>query len=323
VSTQNALPEALRDRFLRDVQALVPIRGDQHIGVAVSGGPDSLALLLLAHASLPGQVSAATVDHGLRPEAAEEAAFVASVCARLNVPHAILRAPDAPQAGNGVMAQARAARYALLEAWRGTHALDWWMTAHHADDQLETVVMRLNRGAGVGGLAGIRRRNGRVLRPLLGWRHQELVSVVEGAGLRAVDDPSNRDDRFDRARLRKAICGVDWIDPDAWTRSAAALEDADTALEWTCEMLMPARLRVEARRIVIVAPHELPAEIRRRMLSTAIQRINADAALDGPKVTRLLQTLGTRGKGTLDGVLCDGRDTDWAVSLAPPRRTVR
>jgi tRNA(Ile)-lysidine synthase len=141
--------------------------------VAVSGGPDSLALLLLAHAAMPGLVEAATVDHGLRSESADEAAFVAEICGKLGVPHATLKVTVG--AGN-LQAEARAARYAALAGWMAERGLAALATAHHADDQAETLILRLNRGSGVAGLAGVRAR-GLVpgtrlplLRPLLGWR---------------------------------------------------------------------------------------------------------------------------------------------------------
>ena len=203
------------------------------LGLAVSGGPDSLALLVLAHAALPGRVEAATVDHGLRPEAGAEAAEVARVCEALGVPHAILPVDVAP--GN-LQAEARMARYAALAEWVEERGLAALATAHQADDQAETLLMRLNRASGVAGLAGARAR-GRVpgtaiplLRPVLEWRRAELGDVVRGAGLTAAEDPSNSDDRFDRVRMRKALAEADWIDVDAVARSAAHLAEADDAL---------------------------------------------------------------------------------------------
>ncbi|HWU02750.1 MAG TPA: tRNA lysidine(34) synthetase TilS, partial [Novosphingobium sp.] len=181
------------------------------LGVAVSGGPDSLALLLLAAAALPGRVMAATVDHGLRAESAAEAAEVARVCTQIGVSHATLAIAVAD--GN-VQAQARAGRYAALAQWAQQAGVAALCSAHHADDQAETLLMRLNRGSGVAGLAGVRER-GLVpgtrlplLRPVLGWRRAELAGVVAEAGFAAADDPSNRDDAYDRVRMRKALAGA-------------------------------------------------------------------------------------------------------------------
>lgn len=320
--TQNAPPEALLERFVADTRAVAPVDATHRIGLAVSGGPDSLALLLLAQASFTGQIFAATVDHGLRAEAADEAAFVARICGVLGVPHVTLtfeRKLPKPAAHNNVMARARDLRYALLHEWRAGDGLDWLMTGHHADDQLETMVMRLNRGSGVGGLAGIRARNGHVVRPLLRWRHRELVDIVQAALLQPIDDPSNRDDRFDRARLRKAIAAIDWIDPVAVVRSAAALDEADAALGWASQQLALERLTLSDGLVTLDATG-LPAEIARRLLWGAIRSLNPGAQLDGSKLSRLHDTLRQAGKGTLEGVMCDGRTGAWVITLAPPRR---
>ncbi len=208
------------------------------IGIAVSGGPDSLALLLLAHAALPGQVYAATVDHGLRAESAAEAAFVAQVCRDMDVPHATL--PVRVEPGN-TQAQARAARYEALGSHFANRNVLTFATAHHADDQAETLLMRLNRGSGLVGLAGVRPwsiffpegvvAEMLLLRPLLGWRREELGVVVRSAGLSPVEDPSNTDDAYDRARIRKAIADVDWLDPLAMSQSARYLAEAEEVVE--------------------------------------------------------------------------------------------
>ena len=152
----------------------------------MSGGPDSLALLLLAHAALPGRIEAATVDHQLRVGSAEEAADVARLCQSLAVPHAILAVDVAP--GN-LQSQARAARYAALAVWLTSRGLAALASGHHADDQAETLLARLNRASGVAGLAGVRARglvpgtDIPLLRPLLGWRRAALADVVAVAGV--------------------------------------------------------------------------------------------------------------------------------------------
>ena len=142
-----AIPAPSRElvaRFRRDAEALAP--GFARLGVAVSGGPDSLALLLLAQAAFPGLVEAATVDHRLRPESTIEALHVEDICARLGCPHAILdvEVPDGPA---GLQAEARGARYRALGLWAEARGLPHVATAHHADDQAETVLMRLQRGS--------------------------------------------------------------------------------------------------------------------------------------------------------------------------------
>src|SRR3954470_23762026 len=181
------LPPDLVERFRADACRLAP--ADRAFAIAVSGGPDSLALLLLAAAAFPANVHAATVDHRLRPEAAAEAAHVAMICAGLGIPHRILAVTVAP--GASVQAQARAARYAALGGWMAEEGLEALLTGHHQDDQAETLLMRLVRGSGLAGLAGIRpaaRIAGvKVCRPLLGWRRAELAAIVAAAGLRAIE----------------------------------------------------------------------------------------------------------------------------------------
>jgi len=173
------------------------------LAVAVSGGPDSLALMLLAHA-VPGlTVTALTVDHGLRPEAAEEARFVAALAAARGIAHHILpvRVEDC---GQGVQAAARAARYAALGGWCASAGVGLLATAHHADDQAETLLMRLARGAGVGGLAGIRRKRS-------GWSHPP----PQPASIRSTTRPTAA--RIMTAR-RPARCGPN---RRGWTRPAS------------------------------------------------------------------------------------------------------
>ena len=230
----------LAARFAADLAALWP--GDERagpLGLAVSGGPDSLALLLLAHAALPGRIAVASVDHGLRPEAAGEVALVERVAAARGIPFTPLAVTLAP--GN-LQAQARAARYAALAEWAAAQGLGAVATAHHADDQAETLLMRLNRGSGLAGLAGVRPRarlEGSeipLLRPLLGWRKAELAQVVAAAGITPAADPSNTDPAFDRARLRARLAEADWLDPVQIAASAAHLAESWQALEWYAEL---------------------------------------------------------------------------------------
>ncbi len=312
-------PDAVA-RFRADLAAL-GVDATEVPGVAVSGGPDSLALLLLAHAARPGAVHAATVDHGLRPASAAEAAFVAGICARLGVPHATLRA-DAPIAGN-VQSAARALRYRLLGGWARETGVARLLTAHHADDQAETLLMRLLRGSGVGGLAGVRARARiagiEVARPLLGWRRAELAAIVAEAGIEAIDDPSNADPRYDRVRLRRHLAGANWIDPPALARSAAALAEAEAALDWTAARLHAERARAEGS-VLRIDMRDLPAELRRRVVLRAMAALAPDAAPRGAEIDRLMAALAAGGTATLAGVRCGAEGESWRFAPAPPRR---
>jgi tRNA(Ile)-lysidine synthase len=307
---------AALSRFRADLDRLGGARG--LLGVAVSGGPDSLALLLLARAALPGRVQAATVDHGLRGGSADEAAMVARVCARLGVPHATLAARMTGSAN--IQAAARERRYAMLEEWAEAAGLAFILTAHHLDDQAETLLMRLQRGSGLAGLAGIRavrRSSVPIIRPLLGWRRGELAAIVEQAGLEPAADPSNRDERFDRARLRRRLAETDWIDPVPLARSAAALAEAEEALAWAARRLWEHRVAAEGEGFSL-DPEGLPAELRRRLVIAVLAAIGGPAPR-GEEVARLIAALEAGGTATLAGAKCSG-GARWRFVPAPPRR---
>lgn len=317
--TLNALPDDVVARFRADVERLTGDDGAARFGIAVSGGPDSMAALLLANAAFPGRVEAATVDHGLRAASADEADHVAMICGTLNIAHQTCRAA-VPRRGN-VSANARAARYAALEEWRASRGLGWIVTAHHADDQLETVIMRLNRASGVGGLAGIRARSGSVVRPLLSWRRAELAAIPQAMGVATINDPSNTDDRYDRARLRKALAGADWLDPLAIVQSAANLADADDGLEWAVS-----RWRATAsgpkRALLVEQMAALPWELRRRALIDCIVAVDPTAAPRNSALERLDRALASGKTMTLGKVICYPDGQNLRFELAPPRRII-
>ena len=199
---------SLSAKFAAALENLIPLKSGDAIGVAVSGGGDSMALLDLAETWCRGRgvvVASATVDHGLRPEAAGEAGMVAAFCASRKIPHDTLRWSGWDGKGN-LQAAAREARRDLLAGWAVSKGLKAVLVGHTADDQAETVLMRLARGSGVDGLAGIPNRMGGVipfLRPLLDFGRAELRDHLIAEGIAWADDPSNDDDAFDRVRARK------------------------------------------------------------------------------------------------------------------------
>lgn len=306
-------------RFKRSLDALTgaPI---ERLGIAVSGGPDSLALLLLAHAALPDRVEAATVDHGLRPESRDEALYVGEICAGLVCPHTILpvAVPNGPA---GLQAEARRARYEALAGWAAERGIFVLATAHHADDQAETLLMRLRRGSGVTGLSGVRARRIEgdlsVVRPLLGWTKAELVRVVEEAMIEPIEDPSNRDPRFDRTEARSLLGRTPWLEPAALARSAAALAEAEEALAWSAERLWRDRVLRDGETLT-VDPSGLPPEHRRRLLARALREFGA-ASPRGGDIVRLLARLDADETATLAGIKCIGGPL-WHFTAAPPRR---
>jgi tRNA(Ile)-lysidine synthase len=326
MATGNLDPLALEpiDRFRRDLDSLVPPQTP--IGVAVSGGPDSLALLLLAAQARPLQVEAATVDHALRPESRGEAEMVQQVCERLGVPHRILTAKWPAKPDSGLQERARIIRYRLLGQWARERGLPALLTAHHLDDQVETFLMRLSRGAGVRGLASMRRL-GRapgapvaVVRPLLGWRHSELVAVCKDAELEPAADPTNEDPQFERARIRKAIAEADWVDAEAVARSAAHLAEADGALQWATASEWK-RSVTQSRDEILYRPSDAPSEIVRRIIRRAILMLATEGGgeLRGRELDQVKRALASGRRATLRGVLCSG-GSEWRFARAPARR---
>ena len=301
--------------------------GVARLGLAVSGGPDSLAMLLLGAAAFPGSVEAATVDHRLRPESGEEAEAVRAACERLGTPHSVL-AVDVPDQGAGLQGDARGVRYAALAGWARERGLAAVATAHHADDQAETLLMRLKRGSGISGLSGIRRINRLgdmvVIRPLLDWTRAELGEIVSASGLEAADDPSNRDVRFDRAALRAFLADRPDYDARRLARSAAALGEAEEAIEWAAERLAAERVSREAGDWRI-DPKGLPRELRRRLLWRTLSALRHEHGIapewtGGEDVEPLLRALESGSTATLAGVLASGGNV-WRLRPAPPRRT--
>lgn len=317
-------PAELVARFRRDLETIVrPSLGeDSRLGLAVSGGPDSLALLLLAAAAFPGQVIAATVDHGLRPEAPDETRLVGEICAALGVPHAILT--GTMPAGN-LQDGARRLRYALLAEWAESRT-PWVATAHHLDDVAETFLMRARRGAGAGGLAAMRATRplggAALIRPLLGWSRAELATVVAGAGLAAVQDPSNRDPRFDRVRMRRLLAESPELPADRLALAARNLRHAEDALAWAEQREWEARCTI-ARDSVRFDASDLPYELRRRLVARAVLTVcGGDCPpLRGESLDRLVATLLSGGTGTIAGVKAAAKRAEWRFSTAPARRS--
>jgi tRNA(Ile)-lysidine synthase len=315
----------LLDRFRNDLDPL--IAPDARIGVAVSGGPDSLALLLLAAAARPDRIESATIDHGLRAEGREEAAMVAQLCESLGIPHSTLTARWNEVPETAIQERARHQRYKLLGYWAEERGLSALATAHHADDQAETLMMRLARGSGVKGLAAMRPRSIapgshiKLIRPLLGWRRSELERICADAGLTPAADPSNHDERFERVRVRQALAQLDWLDASSLARSATNLANADDALDWAAKAEWRHAVR-ERFGTTVYHPSEAPPEIVRRIVARIIRKLatEGDPELRGRELDRLLGELRSGADATIRGVRCSGGG-EWRFAPAPARRS--
>lgn len=284
-----------------------------------------MALLWLAAEALgPARLVALTVDHGLRPEAATEAEAVARTAAALGVAHATLRWEGSKPA-SGVQAAARTARYRLMADWCAARGLRWLATAHHADDQAETWLMRSARGAGPRGLAGIRprRRLGAgvtLLRPLLDWRRAELAAIAAAAGLPVADDPSNADPRFVRTRARALLAATPWLDARRLAAAAAHQREAEAALAWACARAWAGRAAVKPGREVRLDAADLPRALRLRLVERALRTLSPAARPRGAELARLLTTLDAGGQANLAGVLARAAaPNDWRFAPEPPR----
>lgn len=204
-----------------------PFETSPHLAIGVSGGADSMALCLLAAAwarARGGTVTALTVDHGLRPEAALEAAQVGRWLRRFGIPHRILHWTGA-KPDTGIQAAARVARRELLSNWCRQYGVLHLLLAHHAGDQAETVRMREDRGPGDGaaGMAAITETGGmRILRPLLGIGRGRLAACLEALGQPWIEDPSNEDPRFERVRVRMDLARAGHTAAAALIRGRAA-----------------------------------------------------------------------------------------------------
>jgi tRNA(Ile)-lysidine synthase len=314
------------------LSAFRPTLGRRGVGLAVSGGADSLSLLHLwadaraLEPSLPDAV-VLTVDHRLRAASADEAGFVAEVAAARGLSHRTL-SWDGPKPAANLQAAARRARRELLRAAAEDLGLDTLLLAHHADDQAETFLLRLARGSGVVGLAAMapaRREGGLlVLRPFLDWPKARLVASLTARGARWIEDPSNADPRFERARARAAMPALAALGLDrarlvataaAMARAAAAIATLVDELADRAVVVHPAGfVRVEA-----AALRAAPEEVRLRLLSRLVAML-ADAPY-GPRLAALerLDAALRSGEGggahTLAGVRVEAR-RGW-LWLAP------
>ena len=291
------------------------------IGVAVSGGSDSMALLRLS-AEWADQcwvsVFAVTVDHGLRPEAKAEARLVAEVCADLGVSHQVLSWQGWDGLGN-LQAEARKARYRLLADWARGLELDEVLIGHTQDDQAETFLIRLGRKSGVEGLAAMRsrfERDGQTFgRPLLAASREQLRRHLRAHGAVWCEDASNSDPMFERVRMREALKQLGAVGLTAETLAAVAenLGAAREALAHYTQDAAETCCAVDRGDVVIAAESflRLPGEITHRILGAALKWISgADYAPRSEAIAKLRVSLAEGQASTLAGCLATRKGGD-------------
>lgn len=291
-----------------------------------------MALMHLAADWAQGRkLMAATVDHGLREASAAEARAAHQSAAALNIPHATLKWRRDTETGN-LMADARDARLRLLSGWAQRNGLSAVLLGHTQDDQAETLLMRLSRGAGVDGLAGMAEWRDafglRWLRPMLGVGRQELRDWLTTREIGWIDDPSNENENYDRVRIRKAMTATGLAAPQL-AMAAENIASARDALQYfTAEA---AREAVAQNGTLILPGGPLrrgPAEIRRRLVIAAARWITgADYPARRASVSHALAGIAARNRVTLDGALFEPmgdrirviREPAAALRAAPAR----
>ncbi|GMP04003.1 tRNA lysidine(34) synthetase TilS [Bradyrhizobium sp. TM239] len=320
--------------------------------LAVSGGPDSVALMWLAarwrHSLARGpRLTVVTIDHGLRREAAREAREVKRLATEFGLPHRTLRWRGA-KPKTGLPAAAREARYRLLAQAARAVGASHVLTAHTRDDQAETLLMRLLRGSGLAGLsamASLSERDGIVLaRPLLDVPKAQLIATLKRARIGFADDPTNRDTAFTRPRLRALLplLAAEGGDARTLVRLAARLARANAAVELLAdgaERFLHLRDRGDAPQVGVrsfeaSAFAVLPEEVRLRLLLRAINALGHEGPAELGKVETLLAALdqalaasprtGANGRQalrqTLAGALISVAGGRIHVAPAPVRR---
>lgn len=313
---------------------LDPLKRYRHVGLAVSGGSDSMALMWLAarwakQTFRAPRLSVLTIDHGLRAESAAEARAVADRAGRLGLFPVILEwRGDKPQ--TGLQAAAREVRYGLLCRWCLDHGAEALLTAHTADDQAETFLMRLARGSGIDGLAGIRpelRDPMPVLRPLLTVSRARLQATLRAAHETWIEDPSNEDVRYERVRWRRALATIEaaGIPAAMIAMSAGRLERSREALEHAVAVLEAKAVRHETDHAILALRtiEGEPQEFVIRLLQRLVARYGGKS--EPPQlsaVERLAQWIaaGEGGGRTLAGCHVARRQDVLQFAREPVRR---
>ncbi len=296
------------------------------IGIAVSGGGDSMALLHLAarwSAQAGHSIAAVTVDHGLRDGSDKEAAGVAAFCKSLGISHDTLVWNTWDGHGN-LQAAARDARYKLMGEWATENKVGGIMLGHTMDDGAETFLMRLSRKAGIDGLAAMDRnfeRNGLTYaRPLWMCRRDELRDYLLRNGVEWVDDPSNDDVDFERIRVRKALVQLDELGlrADGLQHAATAMRQARDALEHYTAKEALRHVTAEAGDLTMPLRPDLPDEITRRLRSKAIQWMgNLPYPPRQAAMQHLMDGLTLEGKHTLGGAIVTAQDGHMRIVREP------
>lgn len=292
-------PPALDAQAFAVLPGIGALEQAQAVAVALSGGPDSMALCALVAEWAGGRVAvhAITVDHALRPESAAEAhqvgQWVSSYCP--GVRHVILRRDPAQIAPTRVQEEARHDRYDLMTSYCREQGIRHLLLAHHQDDQAETFLFRLCKGSGLDGLAAMKHETGgdvKLIRPFLDVPKAVLLATCAAKGLPFVRDPSNRNDRFARVRLRRVmeLLVREGLSAKRLTVTAMRLARARSALEQLADQAWSQALRQQETGRLVFSWDELarqPDDIRIRILMRALRTVAQDDGGYGPRLERV------------------------------------
>ena len=315
--------------------------------LAVSGGPNSTALLLMAAAWVKRvehrrkrapKLVAVTVDHGLRAESRREAAAVKQLARRLGVAHRTVRWRGA-KPDSGLQEAARAARYRLLAHETVRAGCAHIVTAHTLDDQAETLLFRLARGSGLTGLAGMAQvsalpaceeRKIFLVRPFLSVPKSRLIATLKAARIEYSNDPSNRDPRFTRTRLRRLLprLAAEGLDAKTLARLGSRMRRAEAAIEFSVGVaraaLAPKSWRAHGPIVFPAAAFaDLPHEVGLRLLGRAVAHVGNEGPVELGKLELVYDSLrvpAPQVRRTLAGALIGLRDGKLTIERAPPRR---
>ncbi len=285
----NAEPENLSTALAREAERVLRDAGLTAAGllVGVSGGVDSVALVRVLHrvtAAAGGRLEVAHVDHGLRPGSGRDAAFCRALAGELGLPFHLYRVPEGQLAGGNLQARARLVRRGFFEAVLEEQGLDAIALGHHADDQVETVLLRLVRGAGPRGLGGMAPYEPPYVRPLLGVRRSAIEKAAEQEGWAFREDPTNRSDRYARNRVRRwLLAELRSVHPgadEAILRAAALLREDDRCLSEAARAALDAVAvpEPEGLRLPVELLGGWDAAVRRRIYLAAWTACGGDAA---------------------------------------------
>ncbi|USG62704.1 tRNA lysidine(34) synthetase TilS [Sneathiella marina] len=326
----------LQQRFNQKLDSLIGLARERRLAVAVSGGSDSMALALLARhwaAENSVDLEILTVDHGLRPASKQEAVTVGGWMKLLDLPHASL-VWDGPHPTSGIQNAAREARYRLMAAYCKARNIQVLLLGHQLEDQLETFLMRFSKGSGLEGLASMREESQqfgiRLLRPLLGFKRQELRDFLTEEKQSWLDDPSNENPQFTRTQIGPILSDLQALPGSSLETIALSVERvsrASIALQEVTTLRFDTFCRLSPYGFIQFPSDTIPGcpkEVGLRLLVLAISSVRGEhMPVKLQSLENIYERLFERETSvseTIAGVQISKFAKGWLVSREPGRR---